>query len=386
MLRPCFQRQACTRLDEYLSSRHLSPLFVVGDARAVLERFPSDTFDCCMTSPPYWGKREYASGGIGLEPDYRDFIRNLSAVCAEVERVLKPTGSFWLNVGDTYARKNLVGIPWRVAITLTDRQGWTLRNSIVWHKVKGGLDNTRDRLRNVHENVFHFVKSPKGYYDDADAIRSTPKTTRVVNGSVVSATGVRGVRYKRQTELSAELTEAEKVRALDDMLQSVQRGEVADFRMIVRGCRRTTHSDSEKVSGRAKELRDNGYYFLRYHPGGSKPSDVWDILPEDTQKRRAHFAPYPEDLCKLPILATCPPDGVVLDPFCGTGTTMAVASKPGRKSVGIDVSSEYIELAEQRTVTPSIVNRADEGQGDRPVAPPEGRLDAGKTFGPTHAP
>jgi len=389
MLRPCFQRQACARLDEYLSSRQLSPLFVVGDARAVLEQFPSDTFDCCMTSPPYWGKREYASGGIGLEPDYRDFIRNLSVVCAEVKRVLKPTGSFWLNVGDTYARKNLVGIPWRVAIELTDRQGWTLRNSIVWHKVKGGLDNTRDRLRNVHENVFHFVESPKGYYYDADAIRSTPKTTKVVNGSIVSATGVRGVRYKRQIELSAELTEAEKVRAfraLDDMLQSVQCGEVADFRMIIRGCQRTTHSDSEKVSGRAKELRDNGYYFLKYHPGGSKPSDVWDILPEDTQKRRAHFAPYPEDLCKLPILATCPPDGVVLDPFCGTGTTMSVAHKLGRKSVGIDVSSEYIDLAEQRTATLSVVNRADQGQGDRPVDPPEGRLDAGKTLGPTPAP
>lgn len=87
---------------------------------------------------------------------------------------------------------------------------------------------------------------------------------------------------------------------------------------------------------------------------------MWDILPEDTQKRRAHFAPYPEDLCKLPILATCPPNGVVLDPFCGTGTTMYVASKLGRKSVGIDVSSEYIELAEQRTATLSRACPADE--------------------------
>lgn len=363
MLRPCSQGQARARLDEYLSTPRCSPLFVVGDAPAVLKQFPSETFDCCMTSPPYWGKRDYSGGGIGLEPDYRDFVRNLSAVCAEVERVLKPTGSFWLNIGDSYAHKNLVGIPWRVAIELTDRQGWTLRNSIVWHKVKGGPDNTRDWLRNVHENVFHFVKSSKGYYYDADAIRSTPKTTKVVNGSVVSATGVRGVRYKRQIELSAELSEAEKARAfraLDAMLKSVQSGETADFRMIIRGCQRTTHSDSEKVSGRAKELRDNGYYFLKYHPNGSKPSDVWDILPEDTQKRRAHFAPYPEDLCKLPILATCPSNGVVLDPFCGTGTTMSVASKLGRKSVGIDVSSEYIELAEQRTATLAVAGPVDE--------------------------
>ena len=350
----CHQGQAGVRLDEYLSTPRQSPLLIVGEALAVMRQFPSNTFDCCMTSPPYWGKRDYASGGIGLENDYRDFVCSLIDICAEIRRVLKPTGSFWLNIGDSYMHKNLIGIPWRVAIELTDRQGWTLRNSIVWHKVKGGPDNTRDRLRNVHEHVFHFVKSPKGYYYDVDSIRSTPKTTKVINGSVVSASGVCGVRYKRQIELTTELTEPEKIkalRALDTMLKSVERGETADFRMIIRGSQRTTHSDSERVSGRAKELRDNGYYFLRYHPKGSKPSDVWDILPEDTQKRRVHFAPYPEDLCKIPILATCPPGGIVLDPFCGTGTTMYVASRLARKSVGIDISREYIELAEKRTVT-----------------------------------
>ena len=346
--------QAGGRLTEYLETPRQSPLYVVGDALTALRQFPAEIFDCCMTSPPYWGKRDYAGGGIGLERDYEDFIRNLIAVCAEVKRVLKRTGSFWLNIGDSYASKNLLGIPWRTAIELTDRQGWILRNSIVWHKVKGGPDNTRDRLRNMHENVFHFVKSAKGYYYDADAIRSTPRKTKVVNGSVVSASGVRGVRYKRQIELSTELSESEKKNAmcaLNTMLKALENGETADFRMIIRGTQRTTHSDSTRVSGRAKELNDKGYYFLKYHPNGSKPSDVWDILPEDTQKRRMHFAPYPEDLCKVPILATSPPAGLVLDPFCGTGTTMYVASRLGRKSVGIDVSPEYIELAERRTET-----------------------------------
>ena len=235
-----------------------------------------------------------------------------------------------------------------------DRQGWILRNSVVWNKVKGGPDNTRDRLRNVHEDVFHFVKSPQGYYYDIDAIRSTPKRAKVVNGSVVSASGVRGVRYRRQVELSSELTEAEKKSAFDElegMLGRVANGSIADFRMIIRGRQRTTHSDSERVSGRAKELRDKGFYFLKYHPNGSKPSDVWDILPEDTQRRKAHFAPYPEDVCKIPILATSPVGGLVLDPFCGTGTTMSVASALGRKSVGIDLSSEYLEIAEERSAT-----------------------------------
>jgi site-specific DNA-methyltransferase (adenine-specific) len=212
------------------------------------------------------------------------------------------------------------------------------------------MDNTKDRLGNVHEHVFHFVRQPKYYYN-ADAIRSKPREAKIVNGAVVSATGVSGVRYKRQIELSTALSDEEKSEAfsgLQGMLTEVALGRVSDFRMIIRGQQRATHSDSERVSGRAKELRDKGFYFLRYHPNGSKPSDVWDIIPEDTQNREAHFAPYPVDLCRIPILATCPQGGVVLDPFCGTGTTLFVARNLGRKSVGIDLSRRYLELTQDR--------------------------------------
>lgn len=339
---------------EYAENGRLSPLFVQGDALDVLRRCPPRIFDFCMTSPPYWGKREYHNGGIGLEDEYQGFIRHLLDVFVEVKRVLKDSGSFWLNIGDSYSDKRLLGIPWRLAIRMMDEQGWTLRNSVVWNKVKGGPDNTIDRLRNVHEDVFHFVKHPRGYYYDANAVRSNPKKTKVVNGAVVSATGVSGIRYRRQIELTTSLTDAERANAmaaLQKMLSALVRGDVADFRMIIRGQQRTTHSDSEKLSGRAKELRDKGFYFLKYHTNGSKPSDVWDILPEDTQKRGDHFAPYPEDLCKIPMLATCPPSGLVLDPFCGTGTTMLVASQLGRRSVGIDLAPEYLELAERRCET-----------------------------------
>ncbi len=335
----------------YIGGPELSPLFVLGDALSVLQQLPGDSIDCCMTSPPYWGKRQYHDGGIGLEANYEDYIANLVAVLEQVRRVLKPAGSFWLNIGDSYLNKRLLGIPWRVALTLVDEQGWILRNNVIWHKVKGGLDNSKDRLRNVHENIFHFVKIRKGYYYDVDAIRSKPRQTKVVNGAVVSATGVTGVRYKRQIELSTALTDDEKKaaqEALGEMLGKVRLGEISDFRMIIRGQQRTTHSDSERVSGRARELQERGFYFLAYHPKGSKPGDVWDILPEDTQKRRTHFAPYPEDLCRIPILATCPPDGIVLDPFCGIGTTMLVARILWRKSFGIDISEEYLKLAERR--------------------------------------
>ena len=340
---------------EYQSARgDVQPLLLAGDALHVLKSLPPDCIDCAMTSPPYWGKREYENGGIGLEEDYRDFVKHLAAIFSELKRVLRPTGSFWLNIGDTYSNKGLVGIPWRVAFELTDNQGWTLRNSVIWNKLKGGMDNSKDRLANVHEMLFHFVKQPKGYYYNADAIRSKPREAKVVNGAVISATGVSGVRYKRQLELSTALTLEEKksaFSALEKMLAEVSAGNVSDFRMVIRGQQRATHSDSEKVSGRAKELRDKGFYFLKYHPNGSKPGDVWDIIPEDTQKRESHFAPYPIDLCRRPLLATCPPGGTVLDPFCGTGTTLLAARNIGLKSVGIDVSEQYLELTYQRCET-----------------------------------
>jgi DNA modification methylase len=340
-------REAFTR---YLTNGSSTPLLLLGDANSILSTLPDASVDCVMTSPPYWGKREYANGGIGLEVNYKDYVQDLAAIFLEIKRVLKPEGSFWLNIGDTYQDKRLLGIPWRVTFELTDSQGWILRNSVIWNKLKSGMDNTNDRLGNIYENVFHFVQQTKYYYD-ADAIRTKARDTKIVNGAVVSATGVSGVRYKRQIELSTTLTSAEKEAAfetLNSTMAELLAGRISDFRMIIRGQQRATHSDSEKLSGRAKELRDKGFCILRYHPNGSKPTDVWDIIPEDTQRKDGHFAPYPAELCHIPILATCPEGGLVLDPFCGTGTTMYVAQNLGRKSVGIDISSQYLDAARDR--------------------------------------
>ena len=322
-----------------------------GDALDILRnRIPSSSIDCCVTSPPYWGQREYSKDGLGVEASPKDYIDNLCLILAEIKRVLTPQGSLWLNIGDTYRSKSLMGIPWRVAIRLMDEQNWILRNDVIWHKVKGSPDNSRDKLRHVYEDMFHFVLEKQCYYD-MDAIRSKPRKVQIRNGSVVSATGVSGVRYKRQIELSTALNDDEKASArasLDTILNDMAEGRLSDFRMIIRGQQRVTHSDSEKVSGRAKEIRDKGFYFLKFHPNGSKPSDVWDIIPEDTQGRSGHFAQFPEDLCRTPILATCPPDGVVLDPFCGTGTTLVVARDLGRSAIGIDISPDYITMTKTR--------------------------------------
>jgi site-specific DNA-methyltransferase (adenine-specific) len=343
-------RERSAEFEAYRLSSTYRPLFFFGDALSILSEISANSIDFCMTSPPYWNKRDYENGGIGLELDFEEYLNHLLTIFAQVKRVLRNTGSFWLNLGDTYEDKRLVGVPWRIALALIDQQGWMLRNDVIWNKLKGP-DNAKDKLRNTHEYVFHFVKQSKGFFYDVNAIRSKPREARVKNGAVISATGVTGVRYKRQIELSTALNEVEKQnasQALNEMLKRIRRGEIADFRMVIRKQQRTTHSDSASVSGRAKELAQKGFYFLQYHPDGSKPGDVWDIIPEDTSNRGEHYAAYPEDLCRIPLLATCPEGGIALDPFCGTGTTNLVAMQLGRKSVGIDLSEQYIDYARRR--------------------------------------
>ncbi len=334
---------------DYIDNSSLSPLFLQGDALSVLKAFPDNSIDCCITSPPYWQKRQYENGGIGLEDTPSEYIDCLFDIIKEVKRVLKYSGAFWLNIGDSYHNKSLQGIPWRIAFKMLD-DGWLLRNNVIWYKHKGGLSPNKDRFGSVFEDFFFFVKN-ENYYFDADAIRAKPRQSIIKNGAVVSATGVSGIRYRRQIELSTSLTDDEKANALmqlENVLNRIKEGVLSDFRMVIRNEQRTTHSDSTRLSGRAKELKEKGFYFLFYNPKGTMPNDVWDIIPEDSQNRKMHFAPYPEELCVIPIKSTCPLGGIVLDPFSGTGTTMKVAFELNRKSIGIDLSNEYIKLAQQR--------------------------------------
>lgn len=340
-------------VNEYINDTTKSiPFFIQGDALNVLANLPNDCIDCVVTSPPYYMKRQYLGGGIGLENTYQQYIDNILAIIEEVYRVLKPTGSFWLNIGDSYKNKQLLNIPYRVAIRMQDEQKWILRNTVVWDKMKGAMSQSKDSLGCEYEPLFHFVKKRSGYYYDSDSVRKKPRSAHVENGAVVSATGVSGVRYRRKIELSTELTEEQRTnayQALDEVLERIKKGELSDFRMVIKGAnQRVTNGDTTNLSGRAKELQDKGFYFLFYNPNGSMISDVWQIIPEDTQGRKLHFAPFPEDLVKTPIVLTCPPNGIVLDPFVGTGTTSYVATQLGRRSIGIDMAQEYLELAEDR--------------------------------------
>lgn len=287
---------------------------------------------------------------VGNEKDFQEYVCKLTEIFTEAKRVLVGDGSLWLNMGDKYNNKVLMGMPWRIAFALMDHAGWILRNDVIWNQLKG-TQSCKDRLRDSYEHFFHFVKSKKYYYND-DAIRIKPSKQPVITAtSVTSSTGVSGKKYRKLITESTALTEAEKeaaLEALDGAIEAVRKGELNDFRMTIRGAQRAWHSDNSAVSGRARELETKGFYIMKIGAKGCLPTDIWNIVTEDTWRKDSHCAVFPEELLRIPILATCPEDGVVLDPFSGTGSTVAAALKLGRQGIGIELSEEYFTNSEQR--------------------------------------
>ncbi|MBO4905738.1 MAG: site-specific DNA-methyltransferase [Bacteroidaceae bacterium] len=280
-----------------------------GDSAAILKWMPSESVNCIITSPPYWAQREYDISDefkdreIGREHDVDAYVNNLLNVFKEAKRVLKKDGSLWLNLGDKYHNKALMGMPWRVALALMS-DGWILRNDIIWDKMKG-TQSCKDRFRDVYEHLFHFVKNTSYYYD-ADSIRViSPRKPKKVNGVMMSATGVSGKRYRKLINESLALSEEEKqnaMQALDETLEQLMNGDIVDFRMTIRGSQRTYHSDNTHVSGRAKELEQRGYFIMKMSSKGYLPSDIWRITPEDTWRKDQHYAVFPEELLINPIM------------------------------------------------------------------------------------
>lgn len=328
---------------------------LTGNCKDILAEIPDESIDCVITSPPYWQMRKYCSNGneadsmIGEEKTPQEYVKRLAGIFLQIKRVLKSDGSVWLNLGDKYHNKNLMGMPWRVALAMQNN-GWILRNDVIWHQMKG-TQSAKDRLRDVHEHIFHFVKSKKYYYD-ADAIRIKPKKLPKINGKeIISATGVSGKKYRRQILESKELNEQEReaaIKTLDQTLEKIKTGELVDFRMTIRGAQRTYHSDNLEVSGRAKELETKGFYIMTSSAKGHLPSDIWDIVPEDEWRKDVHYAVFPTELLELPIKATSQIGSVILDPFMGTGSTLLAANQLNRQGLGIELSKEYVEIARNR--------------------------------------
>jgi len=285
-----------------------------GDCRDVLRTLPDESAHCVVTSPPYFGLRDYgAEGQIGLEQTPNEYVAEMVAVFREVRRVLRDDGTLWLNLGDSYAAnrsyqvtptkhksldfgrsnatkvpdglkpKDLIGIPWRVAFAL-QADGWYLRQDIIWHKPNPMPESVRDRCTKAHEYIFLLSKSPR-YYFDAEAM----KEPAAYNGPP-------------------------------------KPGKQAQ----------TAYTGLPVHTGQLGVSKD----------GTRNRRSVWTVATRPY--KGAHFATFPPVLIEPCVLAGCPEGGTVLDPFNGAGTTGLVCQQFGRNYIGIDLNEEYLALTRQR--------------------------------------
>lgn len=328
-----------------------------GDCMTEMRRMPAESINCVITSPPYWNQREYdiepdmGMYAVGSEPTPEEYVERLRSAFSEVKRLLTSDGSLWLNIGDKYVNKDLVGLPWMTALALK-RDGWILRSDILWNKMKGP-QNSRDRMKSIHEYIFHFVKSRSYYFDRKSVLLKPQSLPTSVNGRLTSNTGVSGTKYRKYIDESRDLTAAEKRRArkaLDGAIAEMRDGKIVDFRMVMRG-RRVSHSDKTSVSGRAKELKENGFFILKTGASGTMPTTIWNIAPEDEWRTDDHYAPFPVELLHIPIKSTCAKGGIVMDPFCGTGSAVLAAVELGRRGIGMELGSKYAKLASSRLMS-----------------------------------
>ena len=310
-------------------------VIIQGDALTRLKELPSEAVDCCITSPPYFGLRDYGvEGQIGLEESPEAYVSKLVEVFREVRRVLKKEGTLWLNLGDSYAGssgchkggsekansnagatnsyimpkpgkpKDLIGIPWMVAFALR-ADGWYLRQDIIWSKNNCMPESVTDRCTKSHEYLFLFAKSQR-YYFDSEAIKEA---------SVSDHPSGNG--FKRPARVSYQNPDGT-ARGNDEQWQGV-------------GGKRNKRS-------------------------------VWHV--NTVPYREAHFATFPEKLIEPCVLAGCPEGGICLDPFFGAGTTGLVAKKLGRHFIGIELSPEYCEIARKRVAAvPARLDRWAEAEG-----------------------
>ncbi|GAA5158240.1 site-specific DNA-methyltransferase [Pseudonocardia eucalypti] len=321
--------------------------FLCGDAVKRLRGLPEASIDCVITSPPYWAQRDYGvAGQIGAEPTVQGWVTELVGVAAELRRVLKPGGALWLNIGDGYSRhpregaprKSLLLGPQRLAVALQE-DGWLVRNNVIWAKRNAMPSSVTDRLSCSHETILLLTQQPT-YYFDLDAIR-VPATTPRHSG--------------RATQRAVYPPPAAAPQLHGSPRIDLNRGLA-----------------SLKAAGQES------------HPLGKNPGDAW-LLPTAAY-RGAHFAVFPLDLVRRPLLATCPErlctgcgvpwrraqqrvngrllasgplragcdcggdwrPGIVLDPFMGAGTVALVAEQERRDWLGIELNPAYVELAQAR--------------------------------------
>ena len=296
----------------------------VGDNVETLKTLPDESVDMCITSPPYYNLRDYNNEDqIGSEPTVTDYVNNLIEVFTEIYRVMKPTGSCWVNIADSYSNKKLLQVPSRFEIAMSDA-GWSLRNEIIWNKPNPQPISSKDRFWSNHEKIFWFVKKTKGYYFDRNPIQVPQveiSVRRMFSNNNLSKRKDAGATEKEGFSLSSGSQDKHYARMRESL--NIEK----DF-----------NYDELVASGNCP----------------TRPMfSVWDI--STTSYKGAHFAVYPPELIERPILSTCPLDGIVIDPFMGSGTTAVVARNNGRKYIGCELNPEYAALSEKR-ISESVVS------------------------------
>lgn len=263
----------------------------VGDCRDLLKRLPDACVQTCVTSPPYWGLRDYGvDGQFGLEQSPHEYVANMVDVFREIRRALKADGTLWINIGDTYRSKSLVGVPWMLAFGLRE-DGWLLRSDVIWHKPNPMPDGAKDRPTLSHEYVFLFAASDR-YFFDCNAIAE-------------KAGGGWNLRSKKGNTDRNDSTNDERGRVGAEL---------------------------------EKETRNK--------------RTVWTVASQPFSG--SHFATMPPALVEPCVLAGSKPGDVVLDPFFGSGTTGQVAEKHGRRWIGFDINPAYEQLQKERTAQRSL--------------------------------
>ena len=343
-------------MDLNLSSEHR---ILIGDCIEMVRTLPDESVHTCVTSPPYFGLRDYGvNGQIGLEETPAEFIARLVELFREVRRVLRNDGTVWVNMGDTYAsrpngtggfggqggdaphvairtanarrssqvpqglkHKDLMGVPWRLAFALQD-DGWYLRQDIIWAKPNPMPESTRDRCTKAHEYIFLLSKSPQ-YYCDMSAIREPAAESS-------------NIRWAQDLERQAG---SERVPGkLNGRMKAVG-GLRSKRNSFARDPKAGTGDHGQKAQHRSG--RDN----IEYAQSRNKRS-VWTVAT--AKYSGAHFATFPPDLIRPCILAGAPRGGMVLDPFGGAGTTSLVSMQEGRRSIPCELNPQYAQLARAR--------------------------------------
>jgi len=289
----------------------------VGDNITNLKNLDDSSVDLCVTSPPYYNLRDYQNAGqIGVENTVDDYVENLCKVFDEVYRVLKPTGSCWVNIADTYDKKRLLQVPSRFEIAMSDRK-WYLRNEVIWNKPNPQPISSKDRFWSNHEKFFWFVKDVKKYYFNREPMMVP------------------------QAEISIRrMFSNNNIKKRKDANTSQKEGFAIS----------STSQDKHYARMREEMNIEKDFNYEELVASGKCPMrpefTVWNV--SSTTYNGAHFAVYPPDLIEKPIKTCCPDDGIVIDPFMGSGTTGEVAVNSNKKYIGFELNPDYAALAEKR--------------------------------------